>query len=174
MESTKNQGSTNGQEERDILFAQLFGILSVVQSGLAVRTKPLPTSASSSDSASSAESYEEIITRLVELGEKKSWLRESAWFALSLAVDSLYESEVTWKDGAVERSLQVLFVENTLWSTEKVALALKLQDLYPKRDWKALLSPTFKNPELLNSGNLLIISRILKVGYICLSVKYVY
>ncbi|KAF9566303.1 hypothetical protein CPC08DRAFT_114924 [Agrocybe pediades] len=162
VESTKNQGSTTGQEERDILFAQLFGILSVVQSGLAVRTKPLPTSASSSTSASSAESYEEIITRLVELGEKKSWLRESAWFALSLAVDTLHESDATWKDTAVERCLQILYVDNTIWSTEKVAMALKLQDLYPRRDWKALLSPTFKNGDILSSGNLSTLSRILK------------
>jgi len=164
VESTKNQGSMTGQEERDILFAQLFGFLSIIQSGLAVRTKPLSTSASSSTVSSSAESYEELILRLVELGEKKTWLRESAWFAISLAVDALHESETEWEDDAISKALEILFQINSVWSTEKLALVLKLQDYYPKHDWKALLSPIFKNIDILSTGNLPIISRILKVG----------
>ncbi|KAF8162945.1 DNA polymerase phi-domain-containing protein [Crassisporium funariophilum] len=161
-ESTKNQGSMNGQDERDVLFARLFGIMSVIQSGLAVRTTPLPTSGPSTTLASSLESFEDIITQLVSLGESKSWLRESAWFALSLAIGALHESGVSWKDEAVGKTLVHLFVENQIWSTEKLALALKLQDLYPGREWKTLLSPAFKNPDLLSSGNLINISRILK------------
>jgi DNA polymerase phi len=153
-----------GQEERDILFAQLFGFLSIIQSGLAVRTKQVSTSASSSTVSSSAESYENIISRLVELGEKKSWLRESAWFAISLAVDALHESEVEWQDDAVSKALDILFQTNSFWSTEKLALVLKLQNYYPKCDWKVLLAPTFKNIDILNTGNLPTISRILKVG----------
>ena len=153
-----------GQEERDMLFGRLFGIMAVIQSGLAVRTKPLPTSASSSTSASSEESYGQIISQLIDLGEKKSWLRESAWYALSLAIESLRASEVPWKDDAVETTLDLLFVKNTTWSTEKVAVALKLQEFYPERDWKALVAPTFKNPDLLSSSNLTPLSRILKVS----------
>lgn len=152
-----------GQEERDILFSKLFGIMSIIQSGLAVRTKPLATSASSSTAASSQETYEQMISLLVELGEKKSWLRESAWYALSLAIQALHESNVAWKDAAVDKIVDILFVSNAAWFTEKVALTLKLQEYYPKRDWKAILSPTFKNPDLLTPGNLPTISRILKV-----------
>ncbi|KDR81783.1 hypothetical protein GALMADRAFT_221648 [Galerina marginata CBS 339.88] len=162
VESTKHQGSMNGQEERDVLFAKLFGIISIIRSGLAVRATPLAASASSSTLASSSESYEQIISQLIELGEQKSWLRESAWFALSLAVDALHESDATWKKDAVEKTLDLFFVENTAWSAEKLALALKLQDFYPKCDWKKLLSPTFKIPDPLSSGNLPIVSRILK------------
>lgn len=158
----------SGQEERDILFARLFGTMSVIQSGLAVRTRPLPTSASSATLASTLESYERIIIQLIHLGDQKSWLRESAWFTISLAVSALYESDVSWKEDAVEKTLQHLFIENKIWSTEKFALALKLQDLYPGRDWKTLLSPTFKISDLFNTGNLMIIARILKV---CLPVS---
>ena len=153
----------SGQEERDILFARLFGTMSVIQSGLAVRTIPLPTSASSASLASNLESYEHIVIQLLDLGHRKSWLRESAWFAISLAANALYESDVSWKEDAVEKTLQHLFIENKIWSTEKVALALKLQDLYPGRDWKTLLSPVFKMPDLFSTGNLMIIARILKV-----------
>jgi DNA polymerase phi len=153
----------SGQEERDVLFARLFGTMSVIQSGLAVRTRPLPTSASSAIHASTLESYEHIIVQLLNLSGQKSWLRESAWFAISLAVNALYESDAPWKEDAMEKTLQHLFIENKFWSTEKIALALKLQDLYPGRDWKTLLSPTFKMSDLFSIGNLMIIAQILKV-----------
>ena len=153
----------SGQEERDVLFARLFGTMSVIQSGLAVRTGTLPTSASSAALASTLQSYEHIVVQLLDLGDRKSWLRESAWFVISLAVDALHESDVSWKENAVEKTLQHLFIENKIWSTEKIALALKLQDLYPGRDWKTLLSPTFKMSDLFSAGNLMIIARILKV-----------
>jgi len=163
MDSTKPQGSINGQEERDLLFARLFGIMAVIQSGLVVRTTPLASSASSSNLPSSLESYEQLLTSLVGLGEQKTWLRESAWFAISLLVNALHESDVLWKEEAVTSTMELLFVKNVVWSTEKVALALKLQDLYPKREWKTFLAPTFKNSDLLSTGNLPTIARILKV-----------
>jgi DNA polymerase phi len=153
----------SGQEDRDVLFARLFGTMSVIQSGLAVRTGALPTSAASQTLTSTVESYEHIIIQLLDLGDQKSWLRESAWFAISLAVDTLYESDVSWKEDAVEKTLHHLFMENKIWSTEKFALALKLQDLYPGRDWKTLLSPIFKMSDLFSTGNLTTIARILKV-----------
>lgn len=153
-----------GQEERDVLFARLFGLMSVIQSGLIVRTTPLAASASSSTTASTSESYHEIITQLVELGDKKSWLRESAWFAISLALDALHESSVAWKDEAFERALVLIFRTNTYWSTEKVALALKLKDYQPEADWKSLLAPVFKNGNIMSSANLSTLARILKVS----------
>ena len=156
-----------GQEERDVLFAQLFGIMSIIQSGLVVRTKPLATSASSSTAASSAESFLQTVSQLLDLGEKRSWLRESAWFAISLATEALHHSDAKWKEDALVKLLELLFQTNTNWSTEKIAVALKMQDYYPQRDWKTLLAPTFKNPDFLSTANLGTISQILKVGNIC-------
>jgi len=48
LDSSKTQGSMTGQEERDVLFARLFGLTSVIQSGLLVRQRPLLASASTS------------------------------------------------------------------------------------------------------------------------------
>jgi DNA polymerase phi len=163
MDETKAQGSITGQEERDILFARLFGITSIIQSGLLVRTGALTTSASFAAQASTVSSYEEAISQLLILGKKKSWLRESAWWTIALAVDALEESSVGWKDGAIDVTLQHLFIENKIWSPEKVALALKLQSLHPDRDWRKFFSPSFKNPDLLNTSNLQNLARILKV-----------
>ncbi|KAJ3880960.1 DNA polymerase phi-domain-containing protein [Lentinula edodes] len=162
MDATKSQGSMTGQEERDVLFARLFGMTAIIQSGLIVRTKPLPTSQSSATLASSFEGYEQVLTELLVLGEKKSWLRESAWWAISLAADSLKAAEVPWKDEAVHATVQHLFVGNKIWSPEKIALALKLQSAFEEFNWRPLFSPTFKNPDLLSNVNLQTLALILK------------
>ncbi|KAJ3738836.1 DNA polymerase phi-domain-containing protein, partial [Lentinula detonsa] len=162
MDATKSQGSMTGQEERDVLFARLFGMTAIIQSGLIVRTKPLTTSQSSATLASSFAGYEHILTELLVLGEKKAWLRESAWWAIGLAADSLKAAEVPWKDEAVNATIQRLFFVNKVWSPEKVALALKLKDAFQELDWRSLVSPTFKNPDLLSNANLQTLALILK------------
>lgn len=162
IDGTKIQGSMTGQEERDVLFARLFGLNAVIQSGLLMRTGSLDTSASSTAEASTLESYHQTIVELLALGERKSWLRESAWWTISLAIDALNGSDVKWKENAADFTLLQLFVENQTWSPEKVALCLKLQDLYPDRDWHKFLYPTFKSADLLNTGNLQLLARVLK------------
>ncbi|EMD34453.1 hypothetical protein CERSUDRAFT_55542 [Gelatoporia subvermispora B] len=162
IDSSKTQGSVSGQEERDVLFARLFGLTSVIQSGLLLRDTPLPTSASSSTIASSLSSYKEVLEHLLALGEKKSWLRESAWFSLNLAVDALGKSQIAWKDEALEATIQAVYTENKGWTPEKIALTLKLQELAPEQDWRKLLAPTFKQPELLSTGNLATLAKIIK------------
>ncbi|KAI0648248.1 DNA polymerase phi-domain-containing protein [Trametes meyenii] len=159
LDSSKTQGSMTGQEERDVLFARLFGLTAVIQSGLLLRDSPLP---SSSTVASDLEAYSETLTQLLALGEKKSWLRESAWWSISLAVDALTTSGVSWKDEAVDATIAAVYSESKTWTPEKVALTLKLQATYPSRDWKKQLTPTFKNPDLLSTGNLATLARILK------------
>ncbi|GBE82630.1 hypothetical protein SCP_0410150 [Sparassis crispa] len=162
LDSSKTQGSMSGQEERDVLFARLFGLTSVIQSGLLLRDTPLPTSASSSTLASSLTGYQELLTELLALGEKKSWLRESAWWSIGLGLDALGASQSSWKEDAIGFTVNALFIESRTWTPEKVALILKLQHLSPTRDWRKLLSPTFKHPDLLSSGNLISLAKILK------------
>ncbi|KZT28691.1 hypothetical protein NEOLEDRAFT_1160838 [Neolentinus lepideus HHB14362 ss-1] len=161
MDCSKTQGSMTGQEERDMLFARLFGLTSIIQSGLIVRDTPLPTSASFSTIASSLASYQEVMKQLIELGEKKSWLRESAWWTLGLTFDTLVRSSVLWKDDAIEATFDMIYEEKS-WSPEKVAITVTLQDQYPQKDWRKHLSPTFKNPRILNTANLATLAKILK------------
>ncbi|KAI0637371.1 DNA polymerase phi-domain-containing protein [Trametes polyzona] len=159
LDSSKTQGSMTGQEERDVYFARLFGLTAVIQSGLLLRDSTLP---SSSTVASDLDSYKEVLAHLIALGEKKSWLRESVWWSIDLAADALTASEVSWKDEAVDATISAIYSELKAWTPEKVALTLKLQAAYPSRDWKKLLAPTFKNPDLLSTGNLTTLARILK------------
>ncbi|KAF4608345.1 DNA-directed DNA polymerase [Pleurotus pulmonarius] len=162
LDNSKPPTSATGQEERDSLFARLFGLTSVIQSRLLVNTKALSASASSTTAISDIGTFNEVISQLLILGEKKSWLRESAWWSISLAVDVLEASDVPWKEEAVKSTIDKLLAEQQHWSPEKIALALKLQTQYPAHDWKALLAPTFKNPQLLSNANLLNIARIMK------------
>ncbi|KAH9857639.1 DNA polymerase phi-domain-containing protein [Lenzites betulinus] len=159
LESSQTQGSMTGQEERDVYFARLFGLTAVIQSGLLLRESTLP---SSSTAASDLASYEELITQLIAVGEKKSWLRESAWWSVALAVTALAASEVSWKDEALDATISAIYSEAKTWTPEKVALTVKLQAAHPSRDWKKQLAPTFKNPDLLSTGNLATLARILK------------
>lgn len=163
LDGTKVQGSMTGQEERDQLFARLFGFTSVIQSGLLVRTGALPTSPSTSPQISTSSNFEQVVKELFALGEKKSWLRESSWWTIGLALDAIHESETAWKTEAVDFLLQHLFVDYQAWSPEKVALTLALQEKYPSRDWSRYLSPPFKKPSLLHTSNLQSLALILKV-----------
>ncbi|KAK0483486.1 DNA polymerase phi-domain-containing protein [Armillaria novae-zelandiae] len=162
MDATKTQKSMTGQEERDVLFARLFGITAVIQSGLFIRTDPLPESASSSTSASSLQSFKDIVSELVALGEKKSWLRESAWWTILLALEALNSSGVAWKQEGLGYSIETTLGNNSQWTPEKVALTLKLQHLCPDHDWRKYTSPMFKNTDLLSTGNYHILGQILK------------
>jgi DNA polymerase phi len=76
----------------------------------------------------------------------------------------LHGAEVTWKADAIEVTVQQILVEYKSWTPEKIAVALKLQSLYPEQDWTKIFAPTFKNGDLLASANLQTLARIVKVG----------
>lgn len=152
----------SGQEERDMLFACLFGFTSVIQSGLLLRTQPLQ---SSSTPASDLACYTSLLSELLALGEKKSWLRESAWWAIGLAVDAVHASDVPWRQEALAATISRIHeAEDVHWSPEKVALTLKLQAYMPESQWKKLLAPTFKSADILSTGSLTALARIMKVA----------
>lgn len=156
----------SGQEERDVLFARLFGITAVVRSGLLVRQKPLPSTSSSNAPVSSLETYTSVLTYLLEIGEAKSWLRESAWWTIGLAIDAVQDSSVPWKVEALHATIRVVYSgnEDGFWTPDKVAITLKLQPLLPNHHWDKTLSPVFKGQHVFAPNNLLALGKILKVG----------
>lgn len=159
-----------GQEIRDTLFARLFGLTAVIQSGLLFRGSHLPASPSSPNDlgppASSLAAYQTTISELLGLGEKKSWLRESAWWAIILAVKLLHSASprLEWEKAAVDWTLDTVYRGDRAaeWTPDKLALTLCLQELEPSQPWKELLSPGLRNASLLSSPNLAVLARILK------------
>jgi DNA polymerase phi len=132
-----------GSEERDLLFARLFGLNALVSSGCIV----------SCHEAQGRRTWLDTVQAIIELGDKKAWLRESAWFSLVRAVRALLDDEVKveWKEEAVDALTAKVYrdvVETSNvkkgsatttttqrkglpWTQEKVALTIVLQQLRP-------------------------------------------
>ncbi|WVQ79016.1 hypothetical protein IAT38_001108 [Cryptococcus sp. DSM 104549] len=138
-----------GSDERDGMFARLFGMTAIVQSGALFAP------------SASKEDFRGVVEQLVTLGQAKAWMRESAWWTLVGAVEGLVESNVEWKDEALEEVVALVFEEKG-WTQEKVALVLKLENKSVAVDWKTYLAPTFKHTPLLHSNNLATLGRVLK------------
>jgi DNA polymerase phi len=152
VEASKTTASMTGQEERDMLLARHFGLVALLRSGLATHPR-----------TSSEAGFVAIVNELIALGNKKSWLRESIWWAISQGMEQVHASAVDWKSGALRSSALLLFEKDDLWSPEKVSLVVQLQAMEVAVDWKPFLCPPFKNPLLITSSNLTALARILKV-----------
>jgi DNA polymerase phi len=170
-------GNQTGQEERDMLFARLFGLTAIIQSGLLLRTSPpLPPSASA---PSTLESFRSVLDALRTLARAKSWLAEAAYWTIGRAMDHLAaatEGDVPWREEGIRNLLEDMFGESSSaegevpkggrsWTPEKLALALRAQMLWPRREqeWRRLWAPTIKHGDVLHPANLATLARILRV-----------
>ncbi len=159
--ASQTSAGMSGQEERDILFARLFGLKAIINSGLLFRETPL---SSSSTSPSSLKGFETVMTELLELGESKSWLKESSWWTLNSLLEHLLSSSIPWKEEAFGIILERVYVGDKSWGPEKVAFTLRLQKSHPDKKWKTFCGGAFKNPlDILATSNLPFLSRVLKV-----------
>jgi DNA polymerase phi len=178
LDATHTSGNQTSQEERDLLFARLFGLTAIMDSGLLLRTHPpLPRSASA---PSTPESCAAVLGALRALACAKSWLAEPAYWAIGRAMDCLAaasEEDVPWREEAVRNLFEEVFGEGSsadegapqsgnMWTPEKIALALRAQRLWPGREqeWRKLWAPTIKHGDVLHLANLTVLARILRVG----------
>lgn len=116
IRSSHTSKAMKGSEERDGLFARLFGLTAVVQSGALWRGE--------------LSDFEQLLDALVVLGDKKNWLRESAWWGIVQAAERLVGSQVAWQEEAVQMLTELL---KKGWTQEKLALALLLEKAQPVR-----------------------------------------
>lgn len=140
-----------GSDERDMMFARMFGVTSIVDSGLLFSF------------TSTQDDFMSVIDSLIALADSKAWMVEAAGWGLLRAAEGLLASSVEWKDDALAALTERVYA-NRVWSPEKIALTLALQRGAPNLDWKALLSPTFKTSPLLAQANLVTLGRVLKEG----------
>lgn len=163
VRGSQTSNAMKGTEERDNLFARLFGLASIIESGMLFGTK------------ATLEDFKICLGELMALGEKKSWIRESAWWTVLTGIKGLLTSQVEWKDAAISAVLQRVYgtdgkpheetakkARGMEWTQEKAALTLVLQNSHPELPWKVLLAPTFKNGSILSSGNLSTLGKLLK------------
>ena len=126
----------------------------------------MPTSGFANLQVSNVQSYREVLENLIEIGEVKSWLRESAWWTIGLTIDMVQAASpsVLWKAEALNTTVHHLFSKKPgLWTSEKIVVLFKLQPLVSNYDWDSTLTPTFKGRNLFSSVNLVPLARVLKV-----------
>ncbi|KZT60362.1 hypothetical protein CALCODRAFT_480671 [Calocera cornea HHB12733] len=162
LSTTQIAAGTPGAEQRDLLFAKLFGLTAAVESGVLFRSQPPAIGSSTLKLLPTLDDFMTVVSELMDLGEKKTWLRESAWWAVLRAVDALQASDVSWKKAAITRLCSEVFNGSKDWTLEKLALGLKLQRMYPELAWGPMVAPTFKQSNLLGAANLSIIARLFK------------
>jgi DNA polymerase phi len=108
-----------GSDARDLLFARLFGLTALINSRKLFKAE------------SSLKDFENVLDQLLEIGEVKGWLRESAWWGIVCAVEGLLSSEIDWQEEGLDLVLERCFQEGKAWSPEKVALGLILERARP-------------------------------------------
>lgn len=139
-----------GADERDMMFARLFAIVAVVDSGVVF-----------ADSGR-LEDFVTVLDSLAALSETKVWIAEAAGWAVQRTVELLLALNVSWKKEAIAQVVEK-FYSDKIWTPEKIALTLAIADA-PGIDLKSLLAPTFKHTPLLAAGNLVTLGRVLKEG----------
>ena len=164
IRSCPHSKSMKGPEERDSLFARLFGFTALIRSGCVLRP------------ASNAETINLVIDHLLELGELRGWLRESAWWSLLALVEGLEECQQSVQEEVIQHLVEKVYGDRA-WTQEKIGLTQLLERRQPvsqdkqmhacaddtqNLDWSSLLSPTFKHTPILSSGNLVSLGRVLK------------
>ena len=164
MTSSQTQGSMQGHEIRDQYFSRLFGFVSIIQSGLLFRASTLPTSGSNRTLSATLTDFQAVCEGLLALGDKKTWLKESCWWALGLALSGLSLSSPLWKQEAFAWLSETVYAESQHWSSERVAFTINFQRISPSLGWKDILRPTFKDSDMLSSRNVPTIARILRVS----------
>lgn len=140
-------------------FARLFGLTSIIQSGLLFRQD---APAYSSSPASSLGDFQKVLEELIALGAKKPWFTESCWWSIGLALDALFASSAPWTGQANDWALNALFPSKCEWTPERVGIWLKYHKNWGQ-EASDKLAPKFKTSHLLAIANLPTLTRVLRV-----------
>ncbi|KAJ2685950.1 DNA-directed DNA polymerase [Coemansia spiralis] len=113
--------SMKGQEQRDMRFGRIFGLMALLQSGIVAR--PGTTSVE----------IRKIVGELSAIGAKKSYLREIAFVTLASMVPMLKGFE--FRDELITMFVGVALDKGAIETPDELYLAMKLRREYPEYDW---------------------------------------
>ncbi|KAI9023102.1 DNA polymerase phi-domain-containing protein [Phycomyces nitens] len=143
---TERVGSMSGEEVRDMLFGRLFGLMSIVASGMMARE------------TTTAEDANRIIESLAEMAETKSYLSEVCHHVVINMLP--YLKSVDYKESAVEKILE-LFLKGSVATVDQLNLALAIQKQLPETDLTAQFSG-WKSTNVFDPANLRRLAIIVK------------
>ncbi|TGZ85473.1 hypothetical protein EX30DRAFT_314548 [Ascodesmis nigricans] len=145
--NTTPQGHSSGQEGRDYALGRLFGLQSLVQSNILFADE------------AALEKYAEVLDLVLELAQKKPWLKESCAWAIAGSVVNWPEATAKVAVGITYEKLKATGFAKT---GEGVGIWLALQsvhpDVNPPKDVWSKDSP-------LAAGNLGKLAKVLKESH---------
>ena len=108
-----------GEEERDLMFARLFGLFAFVNSGILFQS-----------THSTLDHFRQTIQGLIGIYRAKTWIRESVGWAILTLLQGLIEARATvpWTADALDVALESLYGAGNEWTPEKIAWTIYLQE----------------------------------------------
>ncbi|KAJ2726537.1 DNA-directed DNA polymerase [Coemansia sp. Benny D115] len=135
---TEAVGSMSNQEQRDMHFGRIFGLMALVQSGILTR-----------EGTTSAD-ISKIVAELVAVGAKKPYLREIAYSTIVSMVPAL--GQFSFRDELITTIVAVALDKGVIETPEELNLALRLRRTYPDYDWYSAL-PLWQTKHMLSEKN---------------------
>ncbi|GAB5585522.1 DNA-directed DNA polymerase [Umbelopsis nana] len=143
---TERTGAMTGEEARDMMFGRIFGLRSIICSGILNR----PTT--------TAQDFEQIFDDLYEIAQTKTYLSEVCHH---VAISTLpIIANLGYKDEVME-TLVTKFLSDGINTPDQLHLVLAITSIVPDYDVKELFA-SWKSPNVLDVANLPKIARILK------------
>ncbi|KAJ2543485.1 DNA-directed DNA polymerase, partial [Coemansia sp. RSA 1933] len=136
--STEATNSMKGQEQRDMRFGRIFGVMAVVQSGIVTRAGTTPIE------------IRKMVMELTAVGDKKSYLRETAYVTLAAMVPML--GSFPFAEELITMFVSVALDKGTIETPDELYLALRLRHKYPWYHWAAAL-PQWQGKHMLSEKN---------------------
>ncbi|KAJ2795836.1 DNA-directed DNA polymerase, partial [Coemansia guatemalensis] len=136
--NTEATKSMSGQDQRDMRFGRIFGMMAVVQSGILTR-----------QSTTTVE-LRKMVMELTAIGTKKSYLREVAYATLTSMVPLV--SKLSFRDEAVEMMVSVALDKGVVETPDELLLAMRLRYAFPAYEWAAAL-PQWQGKHMLSAKN---------------------
>ncbi|KAJ1934842.1 DNA-directed DNA polymerase, partial [Linderina macrospora] len=132
--------SMKGQEQRDMRFGRVFGIMALVQSGALSRA-----------SSTTAADIKRILVELTQIGTKKSYCREICYVTMSSMVPMLAAHDDS--DSLITMFVGIALNKGVIETPDELLLALRLRRAYPKFDWHTAF-PKWHDAHLLCRENM--------------------
>ncbi|KAI8325305.1 hypothetical protein GQ54DRAFT_283343 [Martensiomyces pterosporus] len=146
MNHTKGKKSMNGQEERDMWFGRVFGLMALIQSGIITR-------------ASTTQSeIDKIITELTDIAAKKSYLRELAYVTMSHMVPVI--GDFSFSIEIIGKFVEVALNNGSIQTPDELYLAMLLRRAHPQYNWGAAF-PGWRGLHFFDARNLSSLKAIL-------------
>ncbi|KAJ3393682.1 DNA-directed DNA polymerase [Lobulomyces angularis] len=147
-------GGMKGEEERDVLFGRIFGVMAMIRSGILFRKE------------TTLEDLKRVLKLLSDSLVKKSFLAESCCFLILNLIKNI-NANFEQRDEFVQCCFEAIYFPKKgekieTINTEQLWFALEMQEKYPNLDWKSVLV-NFKNKKIVCSlENVSCVREILK------------